>query len=359
MRTALGRALGGVALLVLLSLSFLQVSVEPERIRSLWAEARGLPLLLGGLLMFGGILFMGFRWKALLPGGERTSGFVLAAVDCTAQLVNVALPGPVGELVGAALVDRRYGIPAPVALAASLHGRVVGLSVAALGALGSWALFPLPIPGSVLPFAGAVAGLVAAGAAFLAALSARPHLLVRASAATLGRWMDRPRPLAGAAVRGHRLVVEFGDALVLLGRSFGRPHLIAAAWAVVGVAFVVAGDQLACIALGRAGSLPGLVFTHCTITAGAVLLFALPIGQIGWDAAFATLLVTAAGLDLPQALAVTVVVRVQQVLILVLGAAFLPWLFRTGGSGPGEAEPVDRCRPGGDGSPTVPLPPVS
>jgi hypothetical protein len=58
-------------------------------------------------------------------------------------------------------------------------------------------------------------------------------------------------------------------------------------------------------------------------TAGAIVLFAFPGSQVGWDASFTSLLVTTAGLTLPQALATAMVVRVQQLVVVGVGALAL------------------------------------
>jgi hypothetical protein len=116
-----------------------------------------------------------------------------------------------------------------------------------------------------------------------------------------------------------------------MGRRPGLAHARAAGWALVGIVSVTAGTWVACRALGHGGDPWGLAFTHCTVTAGAILLFALPVGMVGWDAAFAALLVSAAGLPLDVALAVTVLVRFQQVCAVVVGAVTLLREVRAGG----------------------------
>ena len=50
---------------------------------------------------------------------------------------------------------------------------------------------------------------------------------------------------------------------------------------------------------------------------------------LSWDAIFLTLLTTTAGLTMADALAVAIVVRVQQLCIMVAGAIALSWLART------------------------------
>ena len=71
-----------------------------------------------------------------------------------------------------------------------------------------------------------------------------------------------------------------------------------------------------------------MVFSQCAVTAGAVVLFAMPGMQVGWDAAFATLMVTAVGLPLEFALAITVLVRCQQLVVVSVGALVLAVMLR-------------------------------
>ena len=85
------------------------------------------------------------------------------------------------------------------------------------------------------------------------------------------------------------------------------------------------------------------MFSQCAVTAGAVVLFAVPGMQVGWDAAFATLLVTTVGLPVEHALAITVLVRLQQLVVVSVGAFVLVSFLRAPrsalGGGTGDAEP--------------------
>jgi hypothetical protein len=71
-----------------------------------------------------------------------------------------------------------------------------------------------------------------------------------------------------------------------------------------------------------------MIFTYAATTAGVILMFALPGSQVGWDALFLGLLITTAGLSMPDALLITVVVRVQQLSVMVAGAVTLSWLLK-------------------------------
>jgi hypothetical protein len=158
-----------------------------------------------------------------------------------------------------------------------------------------------------------------------AVAAARPAWIRRLARATTGRFARLGR--LHTAVMG---LTEALDAVGGLGRAAWAR---AAGWALVGHAFVIAGTGLAAVAFGGAPDLAGLAFTYAMATAGAVVLFAFPGSQVGWDAMFTSLLVTTASLTLPQALAVALVVRVQQLGVVALGAIALLRGGHEGGEG--------------------------
>ena len=108
----------------------------------------------------------------------------------------------------------------------------------------------------------------------------------------------------------------------------------AAGWALAGHLVVTVGIGIAAWSLGTTASPAGVVFTYATTTAGAVALFALPGSQVGWYAMFFTLLVATAGLSAPDAVAMALAVRLQQLIIMGAGALALVWLMGTKGDEP-------------------------
>ncbi len=349
----LGLGLLWLLIFILLGLGLLRGMGDPRALEQLWQEARLAPLLLAFALLCGGLLFMGLRWRELLPAPRRIGRAGIVAICATGQLLNQALPGPVGELAAAGLVQRRYGIEAPVALAAGVHSRFIGVGTAALVAFLTWLLVPMPIPEDGRYLVLAALALVIGGGLFLGLVAIWPVLLSKATSATVGRMARLPLgPVVPLLQRLEAMMQSFAQALAGQGRALGLPHLKAVGWALVGILSVAAGTWVAAWALGRPGDLAGFVFTHCAVTAGAVILFALPVGQLGWDAAFAALLVTTVGLPLEHGLAVTALVRVQQLAVVSLGALALGWFLERGR---GSAEQVPAIRqesstdPGGAG----------
>jgi hypothetical protein len=332
----LGAALGWLAVFLLLSAVLLRETVDPRQLLAVWEHARLAPLIVGFTVLFGGVGFMALRWRALLPEPGRIDVPGIFGIVASGQLFNMALPGPVGELVAAGLVQRRYGVDGPHALAASLHARFVGVATAAAVTLAVWLLAPLPIPASARPLVLSAVVMACTWGLGMGAVAAWPALLVAPCHAVEARLGGRPvgwvlRAFLRAVAMGRR----FGEALSILGRRLGRAHLVAVGWNLCGLASVTLGAWTVAWALGTAGSLPGFLFTHSALTVGAVLLIAFPGAQVGWDAAFASLLVTVVGLPVEQALAVTVLVRVQQLCTVVLGAVALPLVTRAEGVGEG------------------------
>lgn len=271
---------------------------------------------LGALLAFG-LVFpaMGLRWRALLPGAKEAKVGVVAlsAVAASGQLVGIALPGPVGELAAAALVQKRWDLPAPLALAASLHARVLGLlsGVAIAGVLlvaapevevpTGWGL-PLVLGGAV------VTAMVLA----LTALALFPQAFLRVQ---LPAWLPGPAARLGA------LMTEFLEGASQLGRGVGRPHLVAFRWSLVMHGCAGLGVFFLARALGGDPSLAGVLFTQGAISAGALVLFLLPGQALGWDAAYAGLLIAAAGLDPGVAVVTVALARLAQTLLMAAGPA--------------------------------------
>ncbi len=317
--------MGGLSLLllVLVAVTLVRTLGDPTALQALRRDVHPGMLAAALVPLFGGIVFMAFRWRELIPGRERIPPWGLIGVCAAGQLLNVALPGPVGEFIAAAMVRRRYRIPGTLAFAAAIHSRFVGITTAALLSLAIWLLFPLPMDDATRRLmAWAVVFVVASGLG-LGLFAIRPDLFTLASEHTLARWSTwRLGPLARASRSAHELVVRLTQALADLGRSFGWPHLRAAGWALAGLASVTLGTVVAAKALGDPAHPAALAFAHASLTAGALVLFALPVGQLGWDAAFAALLATVVGLPLEDALAIAILVRFAQFLIM-LGGAFV------------------------------------
>lgn len=302
-------------LAVLGVLAAIAVSVDP----TLLETTRGIqPLDAFGALIAFVLVFpaMGLRWRALLPGGREAGvGTVaISAVAASGQLVGIALPGPVGELAAAALVQKRWSIAGPLALAASLHARVLGLLTGVLFAAGLLLGTTVAVPeGWDVPLlAGGVvvAGMVGA----LAALAFFPERFLA---------LEQPAWLPGPGAKIWALVREFLSGAAQLGRGVGLPHVEAALWSLAMHACAGVGVWLLARGLGGDPSLAGVLFTQGAISAGALVLFLLPGQALGWDAAYAAFLVAAAGIEPGVAVATTALARLAQTLLMALGPMIL------------------------------------
>ena len=314
-RKGLRSALVVLLALVLSVLVATRVDLTATAVDDLVTRARPGVVLLAFAMMSSGLVFLSLRWRALMPDRRRVRLFPLTAIYSIGMLLNYALPGPVGELVAATMAGRRFGMSAEMAFAASVHARFIGLSVAGIVAGVLYCATDLPVGPDIGRWIGFATAAITCGAVFLGVLSARPATLRRVAEGMVGR-VRRLAPLHASALR-------FAGALEAMGRLGPGAWIAGVGWALLGHACVVSGIVCVATGLGADPNPAGVAFTYAMSTAGAVVLFAFPGSQLGWDAMFATLLVTTAGLTLPDSLAVTVLVRAQQILVVLAGALAL------------------------------------
>lgn len=297
--------------LVLLTIALSQTDLGGAAVEDLWTRLSLVRLVLAFTVMTVGLSFLALRWRSLMPIDTRQIGIPsLTSILLIGSLLNYALPGPVGEFAAAALASRRFGIASELAFAAGIHARFVGLGVAGTVALLLLAVAPLPVPPEYLPWITTASVVIGTGVIALTLLSARPQLLRAISAATVGKVL----PSLDASV------ARFCDALASVGRVGPLRYAIASLWAFCGHACVIGGILIAAWGLGAHPAIAGMAFTYAIATAGAIVLYAFPGSQVGWDGMFCTLLVATSGVTLPDALALTLVVRLQQLLVVSLGA---------------------------------------
>lgn len=266
-----------------------------------------------------GFVFLAARWRALMPGETQVTLLPLTAILVSGTLMHYAVPGPVGELVAAGMAAKRWNVSIEQAFAAGVHARFVGLALAGLVAALLFATIDMPIPPAYHDVLGTAAAVIAVGAVGLFALSAQPALL-----RTLGGWVLNlavwPTKIA---VPLRTRVENLADALAAVGSLGPWRYLEAALWALGGHACVAGGIGMAAIGLGANPDPAGLIFTYAMTTAGAVALFGIPGAAVGWDAMFSALLVATTGISLPTALGVVIVVRSQQLVVVIIGAITL------------------------------------
>ncbi|MBK7755131.1 MAG: flippase-like domain-containing protein [Deltaproteobacteria bacterium] len=264
---ALGTALVGVVALALLSLVLAKAS-GVDTLGSL-RESADLPmLLLSQLVMAAGMTCMARRWRALIPGGEALPVLPVTGILCAGLLLNTSLPGPVGE-PPPGLIQRGYGLPATAAFAANIHSRLIGLSCAAVLAVGAWAGGSMPTPPGYESVVGLAAGFITLGAMALGLASWRPDWLEWAANLSLGTLAARlPGAFGRVAQRGLVLALEVSRALHDVARHPPLTWARAIFWAFAGHATATTGILLGAWAVGLDPSLAGVLFTYCAATAG-------------------------------------------------------------------------------------------
>jgi hypothetical protein len=322
-RAGVAIGIGGLIALALLGAAVSRTDAGAVAMADLWARARPVPLVASIVIMTGAVVFLALRWRALIPGDQKLALPGMMGIICSGMLMNVALPGPVGEVGAAMLVKRRFGVPATTALAAGIHARFLGLGAAGGLAILAWTLGDLPVPPEAEGLIGGVAIFIAVFALSLGILSARPDLLLRLSRATLGRLSGLPGWAGRACDSLDQVVQRTAQALGDVGRQSPWRWARALAWSFGSHFSVTAGIWMGSIGLGMQAHLPGILFTYCAATAGIVALYALPAAMAGWDALFCAFFVSTTGVTLTDALAMTALVRTQQLLLLLLGALFL------------------------------------
>ncbi len=322
--TAILVALGSVVLLTVALVAMFPKDLPLEEVQHILSNTNPLGLVTGLMVMTLGMAFVAIRWRALMPAAKNVSTPSLTGIVCAGLMLNYALPGPVGELGAAMLVRHRHGIPATTALAASVHARMIGLSLAGILAALTYLFADLPIPPDHHDTVTIATICIATGAIGLGLLSAFPGWIRTGSGLTLGFLAKRlPLKIGQIAQRTHETVLDLADALAQTGRLGIKRYLAAAFWALAAHASVTVGIWVSCLAMGFDPYLPGVLFTYCAATAAVVALIAFPGSQVGWDALFLTFLMATTELKLVEGLSVVGLVRIQQVLLLVLGAASL------------------------------------
>lgn len=322
-RRGLGIAVLGVASIALAVWAIHQSGIAGDAVRELWDRSSVPMLVLAQLTMCSAIAFMGLRWKALLPDGDRLPTAGMGGIVASGLLLNFALPGPVGELAAAAMVNRRYGVPTETALAAGINARFVGLATAGALAGTVYLLADLPVPSEYDGMVGGAALAILLGAVCLGGISRYPGVLRTISAATVGRFQG-PSRVGGLFGTVHALVLRVADALAAVHHiGLGR-WLLAVLWSLGAHLGVTTGILIGAWGMGSDPAVAGVLFTYCAATAGIVVLIAFPGGQLGWDALFLAFYSVTTGVELPDAVAITLMVRLQQLLLLVVGAVALP-----------------------------------
>lgn len=320
---------GFATILTLVALAVAKSDFGAAHAADLLARASVPHLLAATAIMSFAFIFMSLRWRALLPAAQRPPVGGLTAIILAGLLLNYALPGPVGELGAAWFVSRRYPISIAEALTSGVTARVIGLATAALLGAFFWWLAPLDLPPGTSEAVGIAAVLIGGGGLALLVLTLRPDLWIRLATLIASRF-STDNSLGSGIHRVRDAVVSLANAAHTVLHDGRDKLLVAAWWSTLGHLTVTSGIATAIIGLDQPVEWLGLIFTYTTTTAGAVVLFAFPGSQLGWDAMFATLLTTAAHIPKTDAIAISLLVRMQQLAYMLVGAGVVAWLLRSG-----------------------------
>lgn len=269
---------------------------------------------------------VGLRWQTMLRVASRPSTTMLTAFSVLGSLFNFVLPGPVGELVAAGLVQHRYGIPTPVALLASVQARLLGPLSAGVIALGAWLLFEIQIDPERAYLPTVAVGAVLGMTVLLGMSTAAPATGLRVGTACLELVARLPR-LSGPSLRLSRVLEEQVGRMIEHRPTRGQ-FVRAFFVSVLGQLIAAFGIWLAAVALGLDASLPAIVFVANACTILGVVIYLMPGALVAWDLMFVGMLIGSAGLDMPQAAGLLAAVRLQFVFMLVIGGLLIPWVGR-------------------------------
>ena len=120
-------------LLIILSLMALwNLKIEDIALSELWERSNGIYFLAALFLISMSMPFVALRWRAFFPKKvkEEASSLMLTGFLAAAFMLNLALPGPVGEALSAAMARRKYNISFSHALASLGLSRILGLASA-------------------------------------------------------------------------------------------------------------------------------------------------------------------------------------------------------------------------------------
>jgi uncharacterized membrane protein YbhN (UPF0104 family) len=271
-------------------------------------------LCFGWLNMVVAILVLGYRWKALLPQHDSVSGHFLGMCLAGALLLNYAVPGPFGEFAAAWFLHRKSSVSLPLGLASIAVGRIIGLACAAFGATMCWFFFT---PSSKEEVRWLIHSLVIAiliGFVLLLALFTLPTKLLPFFT---GKWGK-----LGEIIE--QLLQAISETTSLHQHSYAKAVL----WSVLGHFFAALGVWFSLLSIGEPASIVGVVFSYLSSTCCGVIAFLFPGSQVAWDAIFAGLLVSTADYNLADATTAVVLLRAEQIALMLSGAIPLLWLLR-------------------------------
>lgn len=297
-------------LLVLLMVPVILYLLDEEDVYTNLVDVQWELLFVGWVCMVCTMWFLGLRWKALLNETKASNLFFSACIS-GGLLINYALPGPMGEIMGGWLLKREDQTPIVLGLTANTLGRLIGLFTAAVGAVSLWPWIEVHNPDVTLAMQLLLLG-IGAGAVLLLALCWKAPILVEMATAK-GKSEHHPIKLIGTALYQVRSLKPRQITMAFVYSMLGH-----------GVAYL--GILLSLMALGDTPSAVAILFVYLVGTCCGTVAFLFPGSQLTWDVIFTGLLISAAGYTPETAILATGVLRVEQLAMMGFGGLPLMWI---------------------------------
>lgn len=265
-------------------------------------------LILGWIFMVGTMGILGLRWRILLPETKASRSFFAAALS-SGLLINYALPGPMGEVMGAWLLQKEDKTPLSTGLTSSMLARLIGLLTAAIGTVCLWPFVTVKIEQAELILQILILGIGMGGLVLIV--------------------------LFNAADRFYEWSLQKDDTHPIRQVSAAFLSITKLSWSRIAQAFVYSalGHTTAFIgvwfslqALGSDPTAIDIAFAYLVGTCCGTVAFLFPGSQFTWDAIFIGLLTSTAGYNLAQATGGVAVLRIEQIAMMLFGALPLVWL---------------------------------
>ena len=266
-------------------------------------------LCFGWFFMVGTMGILGLRWRVLIPDTTADRTFFAATLS-SGLLINYALPGPMGEVMGAWLLNKEDHTPISSGITSSMLARLIGLLTAAIGTVCLWPFVVVKIEEARLLLQLLILGIGMGG-----------MILVT---------------LFKGAGRFHTWSLQKDDSHPIRQVSAAFLSITRLSWSRIALAFVYSalghttafiGVWLSLLALGGEPNSIDIAFAYLVGTCCGTVAFLVPGSQFTWDAIFVGLLTTTAGYDLAQATGGVAVLRIEQLAMMLFGALPLVWLF--------------------------------
>ena len=267
-------------------------------------------LLVGWCFMIGTMWILGLRWRILLPNTRAPRSFFGAALSA-GLLINYALPGPMGELMGGWLLKREDNTPIVEGLTASTLARLLGLFTAAAGSVILWWWVDIDFPMAQKALQILIFG-IGCGGLLLVILSFNADTIADA--------------VRNANKDPHHPLSLISASLLQLHDLSIAQLIRALLYSAVGHWTAFVGVWLSLLAIGGSPSPVDIAFVYLVGTCCGTVAFLFPGSQFTWDAIFIGLLISAAEYSTGSATIATGILRIEQLAMMLFGAAPLSWI---------------------------------